>query len=106
MPAAPRGIEPEDVAGAQGVVGVAGREALRLGGIRMDPDRARTAARAAGASVGRDDVLHGADGETCVREIEVFAADAEPAAELAGAAGIRDQLETHDAGRELALDDL
>src|SRR5713226_3339951 len=51
-------------------------------------------------------MLHRADGEARIGEIEIFAADTEPAAELARAAGVGDQLETRDAGGKLALDDL
>src|SRR5262249_58831419 len=39
-------------------------------------------------------------------EIEIFAADAEPAPELARAAGIGEELETGDARGKFALDDL
>src|SRR5262249_58651070 len=63
-------------------------------------------AAAAGAAVRGDQMFHGADREARIREIEVFAADAEPAAELARPAGICDQLEAREAGGELALDDL
>ena len=51
-------------------------------------------------------MLHRADREARVFEIEIFAADAEAAAIAAGAAGILDQLEAQDAGRKLAFDDL
>src|SRR5260370_7202008 len=51
-------------------------------------------------------MLHGADREARIREIEIFAADAEPAAELARAARIHDQLEAREAGGKFALDDL
>ena len=97
--AAARRIEPEHVARLQRIVGVAGRQALGLrrvsGLIQMSPVRP---VAAAGEAVRRDDVLHRADREARVGEIEVFAADAEPAAEFAGAAGIRDQLEAQRRG--------
>src|SRR5437899_12246693 len=51
-------------------------------------------------------MLHGADREARSRKIEIFAADAQPAAELARAAGIHDQLEAREAGGKFALDDL
>ena len=51
-------------------------------------------------------MLHRADGEARIGEIEIFAADAKPAAELAGAAGIGDQLEAGDARGKFAFDDL
>src|SRR3954469_13134631 len=104
--AAARGIEPEDVAFLERVIGVAGRQALGILAVRIDPDIAGTSGIAAGAAVGRDDVLHRADRKAGVLEIEIFAADAEPSAITAGAAGILDQFETQDAGREFALDDL
>src|SRR5262249_19932889 len=106
MSAAARGVEPEDIAGTQRVVGVACGEALRRGGVRVDPEAAGGAVAAAGAAVRGDEMLHGADRKACIREIEVFAADAEPAAELARPAGIRYQLEAREAGRKIALDDL
>src|SRR5499426_3813218 len=106
MPAATRGVEPEDIARTQRVIGVARRQALRRGGVGVDPEVAAAAAAAAGAAVRGDQMLHGADREARIREIEVFAADAEPAAELARPAGIRDQLEAREAGGKFALDDL
>src|SRR5262249_18444039 len=106
MPAATRGVEPEDIARTQRVIGVARRQAFRRGGVRVDPEVTAAAAAAAGAAVRRDQMFHGADREARIREIEVFAADAEPAAELARAAGIRDQLEAREAGGKIALDDL
>src|SRR5262245_28312400 len=106
MPAAARGVEPEDIAGTQRVVGVACGQALRRGGVRVDPEVAAAAVAAAGAAVRGDEMLHGADRKARIREIEVFAADAEPAAELARPAGIRYQLEAREAGRKFALDDL
>jgi hypothetical protein len=54
----------------------------------------------------RDDVLGRADREARVREVDIFAPDAEPAAEFARAAGILDQLEFQHARREFAFDDL
>src|SRR5215472_9364984 len=106
MPAAPRGVEPEHIAGTQRVIGVAGRQALGRLRVRVDPQVAGPAVAAAGAAVRGDQMLHRADREACIREIEIFAADAEPAAELARAARIHDQLETREAGGKFALDDL
>src|SRR5690349_6572559 len=106
MAAAARRIEPEHVVGAQRIVGIACRQPLRLLRLRIDPDRAGPAGRAAGAAVRRDHVLHRADREPRVGEVEIFAANAEAAAELAGTTGIRDQLETNNPGWKLALDDL
>src|SRR5262249_57054983 len=104
MPAAARGVEPENIARTQGVIGVARRQTLRRGGVGVDPEVAAAAVAAAGAAVWGDQMLHGADREACIREIEVFAADAEPAAELARPARIRDQLEAREAGGEFRLD--
>src|SRR5262249_29462257 len=106
MPAAARGVEPEDIAGTQRVVGVARGQALRRGGVRVDPEVAGPAVAAAGAAVRGDQMLHGADREARIREIEVFAADAEPAAELTRPARVRYQFEAREAGRKFALDDL
>src|SRR5215468_5381863 len=106
MAAAAGSIESEQVAVLERIVGIARRQALGLLRIRIDPDIAGAPGRAAGAAVRRDDVLHRADREARVGEIKIFATDAEPAAKLAGAAGIGDQLEPPDAGRKLALDDL
>src|SRR5262249_52363126 len=105
-PAAARGVEPEDIAGTQRVIGVARGQALRRGGVRVDPEVAAAAVAAAGAAVRGDEMLHGADRKACIREIEVFAADAGPAGDLARPAGIRYQLEAREAGRKFALDDL
>src|SRR5262249_10623015 len=91
---------------AQGIVGIAGRQALGLARVRVDPDGAGAPVRAADAAVGRDEVLHGADREAGIGEVEVLAADAESTAELARPAGLRDQLEARDAGGKLAFDDL
>src|SRR5262249_22011778 len=74
--------------------------------VRIDPDVAGAAGLAAGAAVRRDHVLHGADREARILEIEILPADAEPAAEAAGATGVPDQLEAWEPCRELALDDL
>src|SRR6516165_1785801 len=104
--AAPRRVEPEYVALAQRIVGVAGRQALGLRRAGIDPDVAGSSGAAAGAAVGRDQMLHRADGEAGILEIEIFAHDAEPAAEATGAAGILDELEAHEPRRELAFDDL
>jgi hypothetical protein len=106
MPAAARRVEPEDVARAQRVIGVTGRQAFCGVGVRVDPDVTGAAVRAAGAAVRGDDVLHGADREAGIRKIEIFTAYAEPAAELARPAGIRDQLEAPEPDGKLALDDL
>ena len=51
-------------------------------------------------------MLHGADREAGIGEIEIFPTDAQTAAELAGATGVDDQLKARDAGGEFALDDL
>src|SRR5437773_1130838 len=99
-------VEAEDVASLERVVGIAGGQAFRGGRVRIDPDVARTAGLAAGAAVGRDDVLHRADREAGVFEIEIFTADAEPTAEFSGAAGIADQLEAREPRGKFALDDL
>src|ERR1700730_16005167 len=106
MPAAARGVAPEDIPRTQGVIGVAGRQAFRRSGVRVDPEVAAAAVAAAGAAVRGDQMLHGADREARIREIEIFAADAQPAAELARAARIHDQLEAREAGGKFALDDL
>jgi hypothetical protein len=106
MPAAARRIEPEHVAGAQRIVGVTGRQAFRCVGLGVDRDVAGASAHAADAAVWRNDVSHGPNGEAGIRKVEILAANAEPAAPLAGTAGIRDQLETGYAGRKLAFDDL
>src|SRR5262249_57784079 len=103
MPAATRGVEPEDIARTQRVIGVARRQAFRRGGVRVDPEVAAAAAVAAGAAVRRDQMFHGADREARIREIEVFAADAAPAAELARPPRIRDQLEARDARGGVAV---
>src|SRR5262249_21653810 len=106
MPAAARGVEPEDIAGTQRVIGVAGGQALRRRGVRVDPEVAAAAVAAAGAAIRGDQMLHGADREARIREIEVFAADAEPAAELTRPARVRYQFEAREAGRKFALHDL
>src|SRR5258707_4786708 len=85
MPAAARGVEPEDIARTERVIGVAGRQAFGRAAVRVDPQVAAAAVAAAGAAVRGDQMLHGADREARIREIEIFAADAEPAAELARA---------------------
>src|SRR5215468_6670573 len=100
MSAAARGVEPEDIAGTQRVIGVARGQAFRRGSVRVDPEVAAAAVAASGAAVRGDQMLHGADREARIREIEVFAADAEPAAELARPAGIHDQLEAREASRK------
>src|SRR5262249_60768867 len=101
MPAAARGVEPEDIARTERVIGVAGRQAFGRAAVRVDPEVAAAAVAAAGAAVRGDQMLHGADREARIREIEIFAADAEPAAELARAARIHDHLEAREAGGEL-----
>src|SRR5258707_3263203 len=106
MPAAARGVEPEDIARTERVIGVAGRQAFGRAAVRVDPEVAAAAVAAAGAAVRGDQMLHGADREARIREIEIFAADAQPAAELAGAARIHDQLEAREAGGKFPLDDL
>src|SRR4029077_10195727 len=103
---AARRVEPEGVAGLQRIVRIAGRQAPRLVGVGIDPDVAGAPVRAAGEPVGCDHVLGRADGEAGLREIEIFAPDAQAAAELARTAGIADQLEAQHPGREFALDDL
>src|SRR5580700_1614050 len=99
-------VEAENVALLQRVIRVACRQALGLVAARIDPDVAGPAGAAAGATVRRNDVLHRADREPRVGEIEVFAADAEPAAIKSGAAGIADELAAQHAGRKFAFDDL
>src|SRR4051812_11114748 len=106
MAAAAGCIEPEHVPLLERIVGIAGRQPLGLLALGIDHDRARPAGRAAGAAVRRGEVLHRADREARVLEIEIFAPDAEPAAKAAGAAGILNQLEALDSRRKLALDDL
>src|SRR5215510_8037757 len=106
MSAAAGRIEPEDVSLPQRVIGVAGRQAFGLRRVRVDPDLAGTPAAAARAAARRNHMLHRTDRETRIGEVEIFAADAEPTAELACAAGVRDQLEADEASRKLALDDL
>src|SRR5215472_16258715 len=98
MPAAARGVEPEDIARTERIIGVAGRQALGRAGVRVDPQVAGSAVAAAGAAVRGDQMLHAADREACIREIKIFASDAEPAAGLARAARIRNQLEAREAG--------
>ena len=49
---------------------------------------------------------HRADRNARIGEVEIFAADAEPTAKLARAAGIGDQFEAGDTRREFAFDDL
>src|SRR5260221_14260528 len=105
MPAAARGVEPEDIARTERVIGVAGRQAFGRAAVRVDPEVAAAAVAAAGAAVRGDQMLHGADREARIREIEIFAADAEPAAELARAARIHDQLEAREAGGKIPLED-
>src|SRR5687767_11672310 len=51
--AAARRIEPEDVALLQRIIGVAGRQALRVRTVRIDPDVAGPSGVAAGAAVRR-----------------------------------------------------
>src|SRR5258708_14167503 len=102
MPAAARGVEPEDIARTERVIGVAGRQAFGRAAVRVDPEVAAAAVAAAGAAVRGDQMLHGADREARIREIEIFAADAEPAAELPRAAPIHDQLGPAEAGGTIA----
>src|SRR2546430_334177 len=106
MPAAAGGVEPEDIARGERVIGVAGRQAFGRAAVRVDPEVAAAAVAAAGTAVRGDRMLHGADREARIGEIEIFAADAQPAAELARAARIHDQLEAREAGGKFALDDL
>src|SRR4051794_240343 len=106
MAAAAGRIEPEDVAGLERIIGVACGQALGVVAIRVDPDVAGAASLAAGAAVRRDHVLHRADRKARILEIEIFAADAEAAAETPGATRILDQLETNQPRRELAFNDL
>src|SRR5208282_3406426 len=98
-------IEPENIAGLERIIGVARRQAPGLLALRIDPDVAGPARIATGSTVRRDDVLHRADRKAGVGEVEVFAPDAEAAAEPSGAAGIANKLEADDAGRKFALDD-
>src|ERR1700738_1766746 len=106
MPAAARGVEPEDIARTQRIIGVAGRQAFGRAAVRVDPQVAGAAVAAAGSAVRGDQMLHGADREARIREVEIFAVDAKPAPELARAAGIHDQLEAREAGGKFTLDDL
>src|SRR5262249_11516265 len=99
-------VEAEHVAAPQRIIGIARGEPLGRVRVGIDPDVAGAAGLAAVAAVGRDHVLGGADGEPCILQIEVFAANAEAAAKRAGAAGIPDPLAPQRGGRELALDDL
>src|SRR5579864_8057735 len=99
-------IEADNVAFLQRIIGVARGQAFGPVAVRVDPDVAGPAGAAAGGAVRRNDVLHRADREARVGEIEIFAADAEPAAIKSRAAGIADQLEAQPAGRKLAFDDL
>src|SRR5215510_137785 len=99
-------IEAEDITGLERIIGIACRQPLGIVAIWIDPDVACAAGLAAGAAVRWDHMFHRADREARVLEIEIFAADAEPAAEAPGAAGVLDQLETNQPRRELALDDL
>src|SRR5207248_10072022 len=55
---------------------------------------------------GRGDVLLRADRKARVFVVGILPTDAEPSAKSAGTAGVRDQLETQNAGREFAFDDL
>src|SRR6266545_2738929 len=89
----------------QRIVRVAGRQALGRWGARVDPDLTGTPIAAAGTAVRRNHMLHGADGEARVREIEIFAANAQSAAELTRAAGVGDELEADESGGKFALYD-
>src|SRR5262249_19145634 len=106
MSAAAWGVQPEEVAGPQWIIGVARGQALRRRGVRVDPDIAGAAAAAAGAAARRNRMPHRADRKARIGEVEVFAADAEPTAKLARAAGIGDQFEAGDTRWEFAFDDL
>src|SRR3984957_8495705 len=97
-------IEAKNVALFERIIGVARRQALGLVAARIDPDVAGPAGAAAGAAVRWNDVLHGADREPCVGEIEIFAANAEPAAIKSGTAGIADELEAHHGGVKFPFD--
>src|SRR5215469_16656401 len=99
-------VEPKYVAFAQRIIRVASRQPLGLRRTGIDPDIAGPSSAATGAAVGRNQMLHGADGKAGVLEIEIFAHDAEPAAEAAGAAGIPDQLEAQQPRGKFAFDDL
>src|SRR5712671_1103748 len=104
--AAAGGVETEDIALAQRVVRVAGGQAFGGCAVRIDHDIAGATVAASGAAVRRDHVLHGADGEPRVLKVEILAPQAEAAPVAAGAAGIRDEVEPQEAGRELGFDDL
>src|ERR1700722_10436609 len=97
-------IEAKNVALFERIIGVARRQALGLVAARIDPDVAGPAGAAAGAAVRWNDMLHRADREPCVGKIEIFAADAQPAAIKPRAAGIADELEAHYASRKFAFD--
>src|SRR6202035_4348154 len=94
-------IEPKNVALLQRIVGIARRQAFGPVAARIDPDVAGPAGAAAGAAVRWNNVFHGADREPRVGEIEIFAADAEPAAIKSRAAGVADELEAYDASWKL-----
>src|SRR5580704_871968 len=99
-------VEAKNVTLFERIIGIARRQAFGLVAARIDPDVAGPAGAAARRAVRRNDVLHRADREPRVGEIEIFAPDAEPAAIKSRAAGIADELEADDASRKLALDDL
>src|SRR5258708_38481366 len=103
MPAAARGVEPEDIARTERVIGVAGRQAFGRAAVRVDPEDAAAAVAAAGAAVRGDQMLHGADREARIRGIGIFAAGGEPAPGLARAARISDQRAAPEAGGEFGL---
>ena len=83
---------------------VAGRQALLGRRIGIDADVAGAAGSSTGSPLRRDYVLGRADGKPCLGKIEVFAANPEPAAKLAGTARVTDQFEPQHTGWELALD--
>src|SRR5581483_7884685 len=97
--AAARRVETENVARFQRMVGKARRQALFVFAARIDADIAGAARQTAADTLGPDHMPHRTDRKTRVRTVEIFAADAEPAAEFSGTAGIADQLETQQAGR-------
>src|SRR5580704_17921211 len=99
-------IETKNVTLLQRIIRIARRQAFGLVAARIDPDVAGPAGAATRRTVRWNDVLHRADREPRVGEIEIFAADAEPAAIKSRAAGIADELEAHHAGRKFAFDDL
>src|ERR1700692_677139 len=72
---------------------------------RIDGKVSRASGSAARRAIGSDDMFRGADGKARILKIDIFADDAEAAAEFSSAARILDQLETLHAGGKLAFDD-